>query len=327
MAPAGMLEAERLRMPWSGAPLAFGAIDLDAADAPDALIHVPPFPLIGIGRPIGALAAAMDTIVDPPCSIGSVIDGLSQSPAAAAVAVQLLRLIERLPVAEALVAESIAYGLLQGSAEHSGWLARHRGGDINAPGDVLMTRSGATLELVIDRPDARNAIDTALRDRLREAFELAAIDSGIERVLLTARGRTFSIGADLGEFGTTRDPATAHAIRQATLPATAIAAAAAKLEVRVDGACIGAGLEMAAFARRIVATRRAWFQLPELTMGLIPGAGGCVSVARRIGRQRTALMLLSGRRIDAATALRWGLVDALVDDLASDPGSAHVFGA
>ena len=71
---------------------------------------------------------------------------------------------------------------------------------------------------------------------------------------------------------------------------------------------------MAAFARRITAGPRAWFQLPEIAMGVIPGAGGCISVPRRIGRQRAALMILSGRKIDARTALSWGLVDAIVED-------------
>ncbi len=84
--------------------------------------------------------------------------------------------------------------------------------------------------------------------------------------------------------------------------------------MHVQGACVGAGLEMAAFAGRLTATSDAWFQLPELAMGLIPGAGGCVSVPRRIGKQRTALMILSGRRINAATALRWGLIDAIEGD-------------
>jgi enoyl-CoA hydratase/carnithine racemase len=54
------------------------------------------------------------------------------------------------------------------------------------------------------------------------------------------------------------------------------------------------------------------FGLPELSLGLLPGAGGTVSVTRRIGRWRTAYLVLSGRRIDAATALRWGLVDEIL---------------
>jgi enoyl-CoA hydratase/carnithine racemase len=79
-------------------------------------------------------------------------------------------------------------------------------------------------------------------------------------------------------------------------------------------------LEIAAFAGRLTAMPDAWFQLPELAMGLIPGAGGCVSVPRRIGRQRAALMILSGKRINATTALRWGLIDAIEDTPPSRQG-------
>jgi enoyl-CoA hydratase/carnithine racemase len=77
----------------------------------------------------------------------------------------------------------------------------------------------------------------------------------------------------------------------------------------VHGACIGAGVELPAFAHRVTAAANSHFQLPELKMGLLPGAGGCVSLSRRIGRHRTALLCLTGRRINAATALAWGLVD------------------
>jgi enoyl-CoA hydratase/carnithine racemase len=89
-----------------------------------------------------------------------------------------------------------------------------------------------------------------------------------------------------------------------------------RLEAWVQGGCIGSGLELAALAQRIVARPTAWFQLPELAMGVLPGAGGCVSLTRRIGRQRTALMILSGKRVSARTALEWGLIDAIVDDFA-----------
>ena len=94
----------------------------------------------------------------------------------------------------------------------------------------------------------------------------------------------------------------------------------------MGGACVGAGVEMAGFARRITATKAAWFQLPELAMGLLPGAGGCVSLVRRIGRQRTAWMILSGKRISARQALDWGLVDSLVDEDATDESGGDVAG-
>jgi enoyl-CoA hydratase/carnithine racemase len=66
------------------------------------------------------------------------------------------------------------------------------------------------------------------------------------------------------------------------------------------------------FASRVEATQDAWFRLPEIGMGLVPGAGGTVSITRRIGRWRTAYLALSGARLDADTALKWGLVDAII---------------
>jgi enoyl-CoA hydratase len=149
---------------------------------------------------------------------------------------------------------------------------------------------------------------------LYEAFTLAALDREIARISLRAAGKAFSLGAELSEFGTTLDPATAHAIRARTLPALPAARCADRLDAHVQGACVGAGLELAAWARRLTATPRAWFQLPELAMGILPGAGGCVSLTRRLGRQRAALMILSGKRLSARQALDWGLIDAMVDE-------------
>jgi enoyl-CoA hydratase/carnithine racemase len=82
-----------------------------------------------------------------------------------------------------------------------------------------------------------------------------------------------------------------------------------RTRAELHGACIGAGIELAAYAGTVVARPNAFVQLPEVAMGLIPGAGGTVSLPRRIGRQRTAFLALTGRRIDAPTARDWGLVD------------------
>jgi enoyl-CoA hydratase/carnithine racemase len=79
----------------------------------------------------------------------------------------------------------------------------------------------------------------------------------------------------------------------------------------VHGACIGAGVELPAFAGRVVARPDATFRLPEVSMGLVPGAGGTVSIPRRIGRERFAPWALAGETIDATTALSWGLVDEI----------------
>ena len=109
------------------------------------------------------------------------------------------------------------------------------------------------------------------------------------------------------------DPATAHWVRSLRLPAWWLARLQDKLDIHVNGAAIGAGVEIAAFAKRVTTSKDAWFQLPELKYGLIPGAGGTASLPSRIGRQRTAYMALSMDKIRANTALDWGLIDAIID--------------
>jgi enoyl-CoA hydratase/carnithine racemase len=119
------------------------------------------------------------------------------------------------------------------------------------------------------------------------------------------------VGGDLSEFGERPDAPSAHRIRSLRNPALSLLRCAQRVEFHVHGACLGSGIELAAFGRRIYARSDAFFQLPELRFGLIPGSGGCVSLPRRIGRQRTALLALTGRRLGAREALAWGLVDEL----------------
>jgi enoyl-CoA hydratase/carnithine racemase len=294
-------------------PLAF--VELTAA-APDASIELPPYPLIGVGPRVQPLAAQLDAVIEVPISADRIAAQVTAAPLAAAATVQLLRLLPSLDASAGLAAESAFYAMLQGSDEHARWLAGRtaRRDARSAAGAVDLERVGSCLRILLDRPDAGNAIDRTMRDGLHEALALAALDPEITTVELRARGRVFSLGADLDEFGTTADPASAHAIRARTLPALEAARCAHKLAVHVQGPCVGAGLELAAFAQRITAAPRAWFQLPELAMGILPGAGGCVSLTRRIGRQRTALLILSGQRLGARHALAWGLIDAIVDE-------------
>jgi enoyl-CoA hydratase/carnithine racemase len=172
---------------------------------------------------------------------------------------------------------------------------------------VLLDRSGDELVVTLHRPEQHNAYSAAMRDALVDALDLAIL-AGLD-VRLRGSGRSFCSGGDLAEFGTTPDPVTAHAIRTAQSAGRRIHQLRDRTTVEVHGACVGAGVELAAFAGTVEAHGWAYFQLPELRLGVIPGAGGTVSLPRRIGRHRTAWMALTGRRVDVATALEWGLVD------------------
>ena len=261
------------------------------------------------------LAREFDAVVTDAATAEQLAAAVRQAPLAATVLVQLLRASEGLPLQAALLAESLAYSTLQAGPEYRAWLQAHRAPAPAAHGDcgpaVTLERSEDRLQLALNRPSLRNAMTVEMRDALVEALELVLADDSIRAVELRGVGKCFSTGGDLTEFGSAPDPATAHLVRSLALPGRLLARCAGRVTVQVHGACVGSGIEFPAFAGRIVATADAWFQLPELKFGLIPGAGGTVSIARRIGRQRLAEWVLSGRRIDARTALAWGLVDAI----------------
>lgn len=276
-----------------------------------------PCPVIGIASDAdnSAVIRACDARVADVAEATPLIANIHQSPIAAAVLVQLLRLNARLPLADALVAESLAYSTLQAGPEFKKWLEANRA---TAPavhsdsGDaVLMSREDNALTLELNRASNRNGMTVEMRDALIEALQLVLADDSITSVQLSGRGKCFSTGGDLTEFGSAPDPATAHIVRSLALPGRLLAQCSERVSVKVHGACIGSGIEFPAFAGRLVAAEDAYFQLPELKFGLIPGAGGTVSIARRIGRQRAAWLMLSGKRIDARKAMSWGLVDEI----------------
>jgi enoyl-CoA hydratase/carnithine racemase len=148
-----------------------------------------------------------------------------------------------------------------------------------------------------------------MREALLDAVLVGEVDETIESIELSGAGPAFCSGGDLDEFGTADDLVAAYLVRLARAPWRVIDRIAAKVTVIAHGACVGAGAEMAAYAGRAIAAPDAFFAFPEVRMGLVPGAGGSVSVTRRIGRWRSAWLMLSGDRLPATTALRWGLVD------------------
>jgi hypothetical protein len=232
-------------------------------------------------------------------------------PIAAAVLAQILRMTLALPFDEALVMESMGYSMLLASSGFQQWRQQTppRLRPNEPPGRVMLSRDGGALSLRLSRPESRNAFDANMRDELVAALEFALDDPEKSPVVLHGEGPCFSAGGDLGEFGSATDPGLAHAIRVLQSPARLVQALGDRLTVCVHGACIGAGIEAVATASRVFARPDAHFRLPEVSMGLIPGAGGTATIPRRIGRHRTCYLAISGFDIDASTALGWGLTD------------------
>lgn len=270
-----------------------------------------PCPVIAIGTATRAQAAGCDMILPDVAALRLLMTNIARAPIAAMVLVQHLRASENLSLADTLIGESLAYATLQQGPEFRRWRARAPVLPPLAPAEppLALAHGGETLHITLADPHNRNAIGIRMRDALCEALDLALATTG--RVHLSALGRAFSTGGAVAEFGQASDPATAHWLRSLRLPATRLAHLAPRLSVHVHAAAIGAGAEIAAFASLLTAAPDAWFQLPELKYGLIPGAGGTASLPARIGRHRTAWMALSMARVPARTALGWGLVDAV----------------
>jgi enoyl-CoA hydratase/carnithine racemase len=237
-------------------------------------------------------------------------------PHASSVCDDVLRSIDPAgPTLAGVVTESLAYSTLQAGPEFARWLDER--GPARVPGSaepVQALRDGDTLRITFNRPQRHNAFSTGARAALLEALTVAQLDPSVTQVVLNGNGPSFCSGGDLAEFGTLADPASAHLARTRHSPALALGALTARIgracRAEVHGRVMGSGLEMAAFCGWIDAQADSVFGLPELALGLIPGAGGTVSVTRRIGRWRTAYLVLSGHTVGAETALSWGLVDA-----------------
>ena len=169
--------------------------------------------------------------------------------------------------------------------------------------------------ITLDRPDAMNAIDPDMRAALHDVWNRLATDDAIRVAILTGAGdRAFCAGADLKR---TMPSSESHAAR--TFGSSEPDHLLEGLETdkpllcAINGYAIGAGLELALACDVRLAASHAQFGLSEVRVGSIPGAGGTQLLPRTVGRSMAMQMLLTGDRIDAKTALRWGLVSEVVE--------------
>ena len=173
----------------------------------------------------------------------------------------------------------------------------------------------------LNRPDARNALSPELMGELAEAVEGFDSDPRARCVVIAGSDEVFAAGADIRSL---RERTFEESLRH---PAASfwrrLAACKTPLVAAVSGFALGGGCELALLCDLIVASETAQFGQPEITLGIIPGGGGTQRLARVLGKQRAMEMVLTGRRIDAREAERFGLVNEVAPDGAAREAGGH----
>jgi len=186
-----------------------------------------------------------------------------------------------------------------------------------APLDATLSERGV-LSLEFDRPDALNALSHDLTNGIEAALKAVDADA-VQCVVLSGAGSAFSAGADVSVFESL-DPVdgTVWTVFDtlAEFPQPTVA--------RIDGPCLGAGLELALACDIRLATARSSFGQPEIRLGFVPGGGGISRLQRLVGPGRAKELVFRGHRIDAETAARWGLVNRAVPEDEFDDAVAAV---
>lgn len=175
--------------------------------------------------------------------------------------------------------------------------------------ELLITRHGRVLLLTLNRPQARNALNGALLTQLGDALDNACGDDGIGAVVITGTARVFAAGADLQEMAGKDLPATLNDDRPTLW--RRIDGFNKPLIAAVNGYALGAGCELALLCDVVIAGDGASFGLPEITLGIIPGAGGTQRLIRSVGKSLATQMILTGKPISALRAREAGLVSEI----------------
>ena len=171
--------------------------------------------------------------------------------------------------------------------------------------------------ITLNRPAVRNALNRELGQALMEALQRVRTDEDIRVVVLTGAGRTFCAGADLKEraqSGRAADASVASVIEASRAASFARLPMEKPLIAAIDGYCLAAGFELALTCDLRICTPEARFGLPEITRGFFPGGGGPQRLVRAVPQAVAMEMILTGDPIDAATALRMGLVSRIVPE-------------
>ncbi len=177
---------------------------------------------------------------------------------------------------------------------------------------VLIDRRGPVATVTLNRPEKHNAMSFALKDELVRALRELDADPNVRLIVVTGAGdKAFVAGADIAEFKGRTLVEQLRMYREGTIY-DAIDRVAKPVIARIDGFCFGGGLELALGCDIRIASERSTFSQAEVNLGIIPGGGGSQRLARLVGLGTALKLTLTGDRIDAAEALRTGLVDEVV---------------
>jgi enoyl-CoA hydratase/carnithine racemase len=184
---------------------------------------------------------------------------------------------------------------------------------VNGFETIIYEKTDGIASVTLNRPQVLNRYNIKMRDELFEVLSAIQDDSDVRVVIFKGAGeRAFCVGADLTEFGTAPSPLIARQVRWERDVWGLFASMKQPLIAAIHGYALGSGTEIALFCDIRIASDDAVFGLPEVSLGMIPAAGGSQTLPRMVGRGRALQLLLCCDRIDAQEALRIGLVNKVV---------------
>jgi 2-(1,2-epoxy-1,2-dihydrophenyl)acetyl-CoA isomerase len=178
--------------------------------------------------------------------------------------------------------------------------------------EVEVSREGAVLTITLNRPDVLNAINQAVHEGLREALKQARAEE-VRAVVLTGAGRGFCVGQDLTEFRHASGDIAERLRRNYHPNVEAIRALEKPVIAAVNGPAAGAGLSLACACDLRIAADSATFIPAFIGIGLVPDSGGTLFIQRLLGTPRAFDWMTTNRKLSAAEAAEWGLVNEVVE--------------
>jgi len=184
--------------------------------------------------------------------------------------------------------------------------------EMNSFETVIYRKAGNIACVSFNRPNVLNAYNLLMRDELYQVLEAVRDDTEVKLVVIRGEGRSFCAGADLTEFGSSPSQTVARQVRWERDIWGLMLSISKPLIAGIHGYCLGLGLEVALLCDLRIASRDSIFGMPELGLGMLPAAGGTQTLPRGSGQSSALDILLTGRHITAAEALKLGLVGQVV---------------